>query len=344
MNHTVYDMETSINATKGYAVLNQAEAIPQKPLVSVIIPAYNAAPYIKESLDSVFAQTYRNFELIVVNDGSPDTPALEDVLAPYREHIVYLKQENRGLAGARNTGLRAAAGDLVALLDADDIWLPNYLEVQAAYLEEHPEYDLVYCNAKFFGDHLHDGREYMDVCDSRGEATASAIITRRCHVFVAITARREVLASLLFDESLRSCEDFDCWLRFTAAGHRIGYHRKVLVRYRKHGASLSANAISMAEHSLRVLTKSLTLWPPESREHQDLLAARAKRAADFEIVKAKIALQERLVSDAISHIETANEFFKSSKLVALVALLRVVPAPVIALVRMRGSLFRAYRD
>ncbi len=77
-------------------------------LVSVIIPAYNAAPYIKDTLDSVFAQTYRSFQIIVVNDGSPDTEALEDLLLPYRDRIVYIKQENRGLSGARNTGLRAA--------------------------------------------------------------------------------------------------------------------------------------------------------------------------------------------------------------------------------------------
>src|SRR5215469_4729485 len=295
------------------------------PSVSIIIPAYNAAPYIKETLESVFAQTYRNFGVIVVNDGSPDTPALEKVLAPYRANIVYLQQENRGLAGARNTGIRAATGGLVALLDADDIWMPDYLQVQAGYLKNHPEYDLVYCNAKFFGDHIHDGMEYMDVCDSQGEATASAIITRRCHVFVSVTARREVLASLLFDESLRSCEDFDCWLRLTAAGHRIGYHRKVLVRYRKHSASLSANGLSMAEHSIRVMGNALSLWPPSSREHQELLVAKAQRTADLEILKAKIALSEQRIPDAISHLEEANVYLKATKLAAIIAGLRLMP-------------------
>ena len=121
-------------------------------LVSVIIPAYNVERYIKEALDSVFSQTYQHFEVIVVNDGTPDTPALEQILQPYLDRIVYLKQENRGLSGARNTGLRAATGDLVALLDADDIWLPDYLDKQVTYLRENPDKDLVYCNAEFFGD------------------------------------------------------------------------------------------------------------------------------------------------------------------------------------------------
>ncbi len=79
--------------------------------VSVIIPAYNVAPYIAQTLNSVFAQTKSAFEVIVVNDGSPDTAELEEVLRPFRDRIVYLKQENRGLSGARNTGIRAATGD-----------------------------------------------------------------------------------------------------------------------------------------------------------------------------------------------------------------------------------------
>src|ERR1700756_654142 len=89
--------------------------------VSVIIAAYNVAPYIAETLNSVFAQNKAAFEVIVVNDGSPDTAELEEVLRPFRDGIVYLKQENRGLSGARNTGIRAATGDLIALLDGDDL-------------------------------------------------------------------------------------------------------------------------------------------------------------------------------------------------------------------------------
>src|SRR5438552_653435 len=118
--------------------------------VSVIIPAYNVAPYIAETLKSVFAQTKSAFEVIVVNDGSPDTEKLEEVLQPFRDRIVYLKQENRGLSGARNTGIRTATGDLIALLDGDDLWMPQYIETQTEFLRSHPEYDLVYCNAVFF--------------------------------------------------------------------------------------------------------------------------------------------------------------------------------------------------
>lgn len=313
-------------------------------LVSVIIPAYNAAPYIKETLDSVFAQTYRSFEVIVVNDGSPDTDKLEAVLAPYRDRIVYLKQENRGLSGARNTGLRAATGNLVALLDADDIWLPDYLEEQTKFLREHPEFDLVYCNARFFGESVYDGKEYMEVCPSTGDASSAAIISRRCHVFVSVTARAEVLKRFGFDESLRSCEDFDCWLRLTSAGHRIGYHRRILVRYRKHAASLSANPTQMADYNIRVLTNALALWPQDSEETRLLLEARASKTAERETIRGKLALQNRDIPAAITHFQAANSYYKSAKISAVVSLLRLAPALVLATVRLRGLIFRSYRD
>jgi glycosyltransferase involved in cell wall biosynthesis len=313
-------------------------------LVSVIIPAYNAAPYIKETLDSVFAQTYTSFQIIVVNDGSPDTEALERILLPYRDRITYLKQENRGLSGARNTGLRAATGSMVALLDADDLWTPDYLEEQTKFLRKRPEYDLVYCNAQFFGDSIYDGKEYMNVCLSDGEATSAAIISRRCHVFVSVTARTEVLKQFGFDESLRSCEDFDCWLRFTAAGHRIGYHRKVLVHYRKHGASLSANPTWMADYNLRVLKNARTLWPDNSEETTLLHEAIASKEADLETLRGKLALQNSDIPSAISHLQAANRYHKSAKISMVVSLLKVAPAFVLSVIKLRGLLFQSHRD
>ena len=112
--------------------------------VSVIIPCYNTAGYVVETLESVFSQTYKDYEVVVVNDGSPDTPSLELALAPWRDKITYIKTENHGLAGARNNGIRASSGELVALLDSDDVWEPNYLEVQVSKLDENPSADIVY--------------------------------------------------------------------------------------------------------------------------------------------------------------------------------------------------------
>src|SRR5277367_3487063 len=100
------------------------------PRVSVIIPTYKTADLIAGCLDSVFAQTYSNFEAMVVNDGSPDTPDLEVALQPYMGRIVYIKQENKRAAGARNNAIRQARGEFVAFLDSDDSWMPDHLSSQ----------------------------------------------------------------------------------------------------------------------------------------------------------------------------------------------------------------------
>ncbi|HYJ47544.1 MAG TPA: glycosyltransferase family A protein, partial [Pyrinomonadaceae bacterium] len=184
------------------------------PLVSVIVPAYNVTEFIRDALDSALAQTFKDYGIIVVNDGSPDTAELERALEPYRASIVYLKQENRGLSGARNTAIRASKGSFIALLDADDMWLPNYLEVQVERMQADPTLDVLYPNALIFGDALEAGREFMDVCPSRGEVTFESLVTQQCTVMICSMMRREtVLNAGLFDESLRSSEDFDLWLR-----------------------------------------------------------------------------------------------------------------------------------
>ena len=121
-------------------------------LVSVIIPAYNSAEFMGETLDSVFAQTYTPVEVIVINDGSRDTPELEQVLQRYSaKNLRYIKQENQGAAAARNTGIRTARGEFVAFLDADDTWLPVFLEKQLELLERTPA-DVVWADALICGD------------------------------------------------------------------------------------------------------------------------------------------------------------------------------------------------
>lgn len=316
---------------------------PPAEVVSVIIPAYNAAAYIKETLDSVFAQTYPFYEIVVVNDGSPDTVALEAVLEPYRDRIVYVTQENRGLAGARNTGLRTATGSLVALLDADDLWFPNYLEEQAGYLQEHPDVDLVYCDAEFFGENIPQGTYYMTVCPSEGEPDVAGIISKRCNVFVSVTARTQPLREVGFDESLRACEDYDCWMRFTAAGHRIGYQRKLLARYRRHPGSLSANYERMAEISIGVLSKMLPVFPAGSPEAAAVLEARAKRTAELDVIRGKLALDNGDMTAALTHFRSANQYYRSLKHHFIVSCLEVIPSWILFLYRTRARLSRRYR-
>ena len=208
------------------------------PRVSVIMPAYNVAPYIGDALRSVFAQTFRDFEVVVVNDGSPDTDDLERVLADYRERVVYLKQENRGVSAARNAGIRAARAPFVAHLDPDDLWEPEYLASQLEVLERNPTIDVLYPDALIFGDSPEAGLRFMDWCPSNGEVTVESLFAERCHVMCSVTARRgALLRTGLFDEALRCSEDFDLWLRVLKSGGRIAYNRRVLARYRRRATS-----------------------------------------------------------------------------------------------------------
>lgn len=156
---------------------------PVSPKVSVIIPAYNVSAYIAEALDSLRAQTFRDFETIVVNDGSPDTENLEKVLQPYQQEIIYIRQENGGVSSARNTGIRASKGEMLSLLDPDDTWFPEYLEVQTGLLDAEPGTDLVCPDAVFFGDTPWEGRTIMQMFPCKGEVTFCKVAALECRLY-----------------------------------------------------------------------------------------------------------------------------------------------------------------
>ena len=296
------------------------------PLVSVIVPAYNVSDYIAEALDSVFNQTFSDYEVIVVNDGCPDTERLEQVLAPYRDRIVYIVQKNKGLSGARNTAIRAATGKYVALLDADDIWEPDYLAVQLDYLQRHPEVDLVSCNALIFGDRTYGGRKFMEAFPSRGPVNFESLVTRKCNLFVSVTAKRDVVAEAgLFDETLRSCEDYDLWLRLAAAGRRIGYHHQVLVRYRRRESSLSADPVWMAESNLKVLDKLQGAFAPDSREWKLLARQRKRKIAEANYWNGRKAVARADTKAALVYFRQAAKFRRTPELMMLILVLRMMP-------------------
>ena len=302
------------------------------PLVSVIVPAYNTASYIAETLASILAQSFTDYEIIVVNDGSPDTPALEAAIAPFRDHIHYIVQQNRGLSGARNTGIAAARGELVALLDSDDVWEPDYLQCQLDVLTSR-RLAVVYPNAVNFGDPRRAGRLFMDVHPSAGPVTFESLVTQQCNVMVSVLARRDVLvAAGLFDESLRSSEDFDMWLRVVTGGWTIGYHARPLVRSRLRPESLSANGISMCQHIVRVLDKTLRTMTLTPAQTALVAARRAYFTALLRLHEGKRAFFAGDRKTALAALSEANAHLKRVKLAIAIVLLRVMP----------GLLLRAY--
>jgi glycosyltransferase involved in cell wall biosynthesis len=300
------------------------------PQVSVIIPAWNAAAFILFAVDSVLAQTFDDFEVIVINDGSPDTAALERAVAPYRQHprVRYVAQENQGPGGARNTGVLAARGVYVAFLDADDWWAPSYLSTQLEHMRANPGLDLVYCDARLVGSSPLAGRTYMETTPSEGPVTLESLVALRCNVPTTCTlARREaVIRGGLFDPQLRRCEDFDLWLRMSAGGSRFGYHRAVLAHHRYHGESAAADGVRMFESQLVVYRKLADRLGP-SHPASAAVAVQIRRAeADLALERSKLLLVSGEYPAAAAALSAARRFYRSRKLALAELGLRTAPA------------------
>ena len=180
------------------------------PLVSIILPTYNRADFLPASLDSVFAQTYVNWEIILIDDGSTDNTV--EVLKKYDQaRIRYFHQENQGVSGARNYGISQCNGELIALLDSDDEWLPKKLETQIAYMHEHG-YEICQTNEIWFrkGKRVNQPAKYAK---PEGwffeESLEMCLISPSCTMFT-----RSAWDNIgPFDVNMPSCEDYDMWLR-----------------------------------------------------------------------------------------------------------------------------------
>ena len=274
-----------------------------QPLVSIIIPAYNVAPFIDETLESVFAQTFTNYEVIVVNDGSPDTQEFERVIRPHSDRIRYLRQENQGASVARNTGLQAARGEFVAFLDADDLWLPNYLEEQMKFIRARG-CDLACADATFFGDATVERRTYMETlmndAPPADDVTFLQLVdAERSLITSGVVARRAPIMEVgLFDEALRNAQDLDLWLRLARHGARLSYQRRVLLKYRCRLDGLTGDAVNSHRRELRVFDKieqSYDLSPQELGKTTEIIRNR-RALLEFELGKLHAAQGDEVQS------------------------------------------------
>jgi glycosyltransferase involved in cell wall biosynthesis len=280
--------------------------------VSVIIPAYNCTQYIPEALDSVFAQTFKDFEIVLVNDGSPDTEMLEQLIAPYRDRIIYRKQENRGPAAARNTGIRAARGNYLAFLDSDDCWPPEYLAAQMRLFEETP-LDLVYADAFYFGDGPLPRKTFITAANPH-VATFGDLLLEGNQIITsgAVASKQVIVDAGLFDESesVRGPEDYDMWLRLASRGAKIAYQPTVQALRRVHPNALTSNDTKMLEaeeHVLSKLEKTLEL----SQENRSLLRSRlASVRAHVDLEKGKRHLLCGDTDQARDCLGNAYAFFR----------------------------------
>lgn len=294
--------------------------------VSIIIPAYNAAEFIGETLDSVFAQTFSDYEVIVINDGSPDTDALEKVLARYPEKLRYLKQENKGAAAARNTGLRAAAGEFVAFLDADDTWLPSFLEKQIELLQR-TKADFVYADALLVGESPLSGRTFMQVQPSRGEVTAASLLAVEVTVLTStVLARRQPIIEVgLFNESLKRGHDFELWLRLAKHGVRFAHQHDVLAHHRIVESGLSGDTISQLKRTLSVLDVIGKRDDLSANEKSALKVNMDRTLGELALEDAKSRLLAGDFNGATEHFRTARKFHGGWKLRLVCAGMTLTP-------------------
>jgi glycosyltransferase involved in cell wall biosynthesis len=226
----------------------------ETPLVSVIIPCYNHAHFVGEAIQSVLDQHYQHFEIILVDDGSTDNTC--EVVAQFGFKVRYIYQQNQGLSAARNTGLRAAQGELVGFLDADDLYEPNYLSTLVASLKSNPQADAVHCACRFVG-HINKPLPQIIGKVVPAEKLYSTMLKGNFITPLCMLVYRYCYEKVgEFDTKLTSCEDWDMWLRISRDFDVIS-NEMVLGRYRVNPESMSTVIERMLDNRLSVLYKNI---------------------------------------------------------------------------------------
>ena len=297
---------------------------PQK--ISVVIPAYNNAEFICEAIDSVVGQKFREHEIIVVNDGSPDTAQFERAIRMRLEDIVYIKQRNSGAGVARNTAIEHARGGIIAFLDGDDAWLPDFLAAQYIFLERHG-YDMVYCDANLFGMRSVYKRTFMETAPSHGEADFDSILDLKCNVITSGTMARKqaVIDAGMFETERVRAHDFHLWLRMAKNGAKIGYQRKQLLKYRVHLDSLSGDSVSRVERERDAFERVARTIELTENQKQIVKKRITGLEADLAVEQGKAFLLSGDFREATIAFRVANRHRKSLKLTAITWLTRIAP-------------------
>lgn len=251
------------------------------PLFSVVIPAYNSEASIREALDSIAAQTYPGYEVLVVDDGSQDA-TVSRVNAWVAHHatirVQVIRRSHGGIGAARNAGVQAAQGAYIAFLDADDVWLTQKLETVVRELHRAPSLELL-CHDEWLEETGRQPRRlrhgpyitYQDLLFKGNTLSTSAVVVRRDSMLD--------VGGFSTDLALNGVEDYDLWLRLARLGCRIGYLHEVLGVYRVHAQSVTGRIQEHCEHGLNVLAAHFRDW--QQRHAVDRYRMRRRRADAF---------------------------------------------------------------
>ncbi len=244
------------------------------PEVSIVVPTHNHAALVGEALESVFAQTYRNYEIIVVDDGSTDDTA--DVLKPLIERglIRYIYQQKQGVSAARNRGIVEAHGRYIAFLDSDDLFEPAKLEIQVKYLEDHPEVGLVHSGFTKF-DNAGNDLGYRDTSWFSGMIYPQILLYWTTLMAVdTVLVPKTVFDSVgFFDTTLSMGEDLDLWRRI-AWKYPFGFINQSLARVRVHAGNTSGDKLKATQGLLMYLEQAFKDDPELSQKFRQRALSR----------------------------------------------------------------------
>lgn len=298
----------------------------EPPVVSVVMPAYRSAKYIGETLESALNQTGTSFEVIVVNDGSPDTAELLAAIEPFSDRVIYIQIENHGAGAARNVAIEHARGQWIAFLDADDIWLGGYLASQIAHAVDH-SLDMVYCDAIIFSERGNEPRSFMELSPTVGDVTTRSLLAGDSHVITSGTVvRREcVIDAGMFEWERVLAEDFHLWMRIAANGAAIGHREEKLLKYRVHPDSLSGDAVDRVRRSIGAYERVRDTIALDVDEMQLIDQKLLTFEADLAVARGKAALIDGDNRDAALQFSRAFELRGTIKLRLAAILASTVP-------------------
>ena len=233
------------------------------PQVSILMPVYNTAPYLREAMDSMLAQTFTDFELIVLNDCSPDNA--EEILDTYNDSRIvrYKGEKNVGLSNVLNIGIGMARGKYIARMDSDDISLPNRLQVQVDYLEAHPEIDLVSVGMQLFGD-----KNEVWIREQNPEKVKIEALFHSPVLHASSVWRKDAFEEQgqRFRQEMVPAEDYDLWTRALTKGLKLANLPEVLYKYRLHSNQATMQTDKIMEKSRIVQKDYLRLALPTLSE------------------------------------------------------------------------------